>query len=370
MRECLIFAHGGGMNMPQTELPAIGKISPEAFRDYIYPNLGDSRPEVLVGPQSGVDIAITRVAPGTVMATTTDPVFIVPAYGWDRAAWFAVHILASDAATSGLPPSLMTVDLNLPLSITTEQFRSLWTAFSRTCKQLGIAVISGHTARYEGCEFPMVGGATVMSIGSEERYITTAMAERGDIILCTKGAAIEATGLFAATFPDYVQKHLGHDILSRADALFEKMTVVEDAGVAAAQGVRGQGVTAMHDATECGVVGGVYEMAESSRLGVILRDDQIPVKEETRAICNLTGIDPLISISEGTLLAAVKPHAVDRVVSALKSRGIEAAIIGEMLDSSQGMWRESKGKRTLLQHPRIDPFWAAFGRLAQEGGNR
>ncbi len=358
------------MSVAQSELPSIGKISPEVFRDYIYPNLGENRAEVLVGPQSGVDIAITRVAPGTVMATTTDPVFIVPVYGWNRAAWFAVHILASDAATSGLSPSLMTVDLNLPLSITTEQFQSLWTAFSTTCKQLGIAVISGHTARYEGCEFPMVGGATVMSIGPESEYITTSMAKKGDVILCTKGAAIEASGLFAATFPDYIEKHLGHDVLTRADALFEKMSVVEDAAVISAQGVRERGVSAMHDATECGVVGGVYEMAESSGLGVILQDDQIQVRPETRAICDLTGIDPLISISEGTLLAAVKPHAVDKVMSALKSRGIDSAIIGEMLDSSQGMWRESQGKRVALRHPRIDPFWAAFGRIAQDGGNQ
>ncbi|SMC01750.1 Hydrogenase maturation factor [Sulfobacillus thermosulfidooxidans DSM 9293] len=353
--------------MPSSELPIIGKISPEVFQDYVYPNLGEKRPEVLVGPQSGVDIAITRVAPGTVMATTTDPVFIVPAYGWERAAWFAVHILASDAATSGLPPSLMTVDLNLPLSITTAEFEKLWTAFAHTCQQLGIAVISGHTARYEGCEYPMVGGATVMSIGPEDRYITTGMAEKGDMVLCTKGAAIEATGLFAATFPDYIRQHVGEDIWKQADALFDHMTVVEDARIAAEQGVRSDGVTAMHDATECGVIGGVYEIAEASNLGVVLQDDKIIVRPETQAICTLTGIDPLISISEGTLLLTVKPHAVDKVMAALAARHIDVSVIGEMRDASEGMWRERQGKRIPLEHPRIDPFWAAFGRLAQGG---
>jgi len=57
----------------------------------------------MVGPAHGVDVGVVRVAPGTVMALTSDQVFIFLAYGWQRAAWFAVHMLASDAATSGLP---------------------------------------------------------------------------------------------------------------------------------------------------------------------------------------------------------------------------------------------------------------------------
>ncbi len=353
--------------MENSELPSMGKISPEVFQEYVYPNLGTARSEVLVGPKSGVDISITRVAPNTIMAATTDPIFIVPDYGWQRAAWFAVHILASDAATSGIAPSLMTVDLNLPLSITTVDFQQLWQAFSQTCKDLGIAVISGHTARYEGCQYPMVGGATVMSIGSEDSYVTTAMAEAGDLLLCTKGAAIETSGLIAATFPEYIRRHLGREVLEHADALFTSMTVVRDAITAASQGVREHGVTAMHDATEGGVVGSVYEIADASRLGVVLQDDAVIVRPETAAICSLVHIDPLISISEGTLLLTVKPHAVDKVINALHNEGIAVSVIGEMRPESEGMWREHHGMRSPLVHPRVDPFWAAFGALAAGG---
>lgn len=351
-----------------SELPAIGKISPEVFRDYVYPHLGAVNDNVLVGPQSGVDIAITRIAPGIVMATTTDPVFVVPQYGWERAAWFAVHILASDAATSGIQPSLMTVDFNLPLSITTQEFHSLWQGFAKTCADIGISVISGHTARYEGCNYPMIGGATVMSIGAEEQYVTTAMAKQGDVVLCTKGAAIEATGLFAATFPDYIRRSLGEDVYRAADALFEKMSVVEDAMAAASVGVREKGVTAMHDATECGVVGGVYELAEASHLGVTLYDDQVLVRPEVAAVAKLVDIDPLIAISEGSLLLTVRPTYVDAVTKALAARGISVAAIGEMTDPSAGMWRVHNNGQKPLIHPRVDPFWEAFGRTAEREG--
>ena len=120
-----------------------GKASAELFERVIWRRLGATDPSILVGPQHGVDVGVVRVADGVAMALSADPVFVVPAYGWERAAWFAVHILASDAATSGLPLRFMSVDLNLPPEITDDELAALWDAFSRTCDALGIAVITG-----------------------------------------------------------------------------------------------------------------------------------------------------------------------------------------------------------------------------------
>src|SRR5918912_1267005 len=143
------------------------------------------------------------------MALTADPVFIVPAYGWTRAAWFAVHILASDASTSGLPLRWMAVDLNLPPEITDEDLATMWDAFSSACAELGIAIVTGHTARYDGCAWPMVGGAVCLASGPEDAYVTPEMARPGDRVVVTKGAAIEATALFATTFPERLRSALG-----------------------------------------------------------------------------------------------------------------------------------------------------------------
>src|SRR4030065_294135 len=155
-----------------SEMPEIGKISPEIFNELIYPRLGAKSKSVIVGPQHGVDVGIVESG-GKAVALTTDPVFIVPEYGWERAAWFAIHILSSDAATSGLPPKFMAIDLNLPMSITKEQLEAMWGTMHRACEEIGIAIVSGHTARYEGCGYPMVGGATVIAMGPRGKYFTT-----------------------------------------------------------------------------------------------------------------------------------------------------------------------------------------------------
>ena len=121
----------------------LGKLTPERFEAIVLSRLGAPDAQVLVGPRHGVDVGVVRPAPGVAMALTTDPVFVVPAYGWERAAWFAVHILASDAATSGLPLRWMTVDLNLPAELDDEGLASSWEAYARTCGELGLAVVTG-----------------------------------------------------------------------------------------------------------------------------------------------------------------------------------------------------------------------------------
>jgi hydrogenase expression/formation protein HypE len=348
------------------ELPAVGKISADVFDTIIYPRLGRRRAEVLVGPQHGVDIGIIDIGGGRVMAVTTDPVFIVPPYGWERSAWFAIHILCSDAVTSALPLAYMAIDLNLPRSITASQFERMWSTMHEECEKLGVSIVTGHTGRYEGCDYPMVGGATVMAVGAKERYIAPTMARIGDVIFITKGAAVEAAGLFAATFPDRLAAEFGEAFAREAQEIFWQMSVVAEARIAASIGVREDGVTAMHDATECGVWGGLIEIAEASQVGMVIEEERVPVQDAIGKICALFGIDPYTSISEGTLLATCRPHKADELEQALGDAGILTARIGEVVPREQGCTLRRGGTSRPLEHPRVDPFWAAFGKAAAQ----
>lgn len=348
-----------------TDLP-IGKVGAEVFGEVILRRLGAADPDVIVGPRHGVDIGVVRVAPGVVAALSADPVFIVPAYGWERAAWFAVHILASDAALSGLPLRWMSVDLNLPRDLADEDLARLWEAYAATCDALGLAVVAGHTGRYDGCSWPMVGGATCIAVGAEDRYVTPAMAQPGDDVVVTKGAAIEATALFATTFPERVRGGVGEDAWRAADALFEQMTVVPETRAAADVGLRDDGVTAMHDATEGGVLGGLAELAAAADVGLRVGLDAIPVRPEVRAVCDLVGIDAYAAISEGTLIATVRPARTDAFLRALADVGVEAAVVGEVTAREHGVVLLDGAAVRPLRHPGSDPFWAAFGRWSAE----
>ncbi|MEM9188458.1 MAG: AIR synthase family protein [Myxococcota bacterium] len=343
--------------MASTTFPNLGKITSGFFEERIRPRLGASDPRVLVGPQNGVDSGILSLGAGQVLAVTTDPFFVVPEYGWDRAGWFAVHILASDLATSGLRPRWMSIDLNLPPSMTEAEFDALWTAVDRTCRDLGITVVTGHTGRYEGCAYPMIGGCTLMAQGSESEWVSVGQSQPGDAVIVTKSAAVEAAALMAASFPGQIRDHFDDAFLSRSERLFWKMSTVEDSLTAIAAGVRDQGVTAMHDATEGGVFGGIIEMANAARLGMRIDPAKVPLDDDIRAICDLYRMDPYCAISEGTLLLTCRPTKADDVLQALEEKNIAASIVGTC-EQTRGV---RLGDRT-LEHPETDPFWGAFAK--------
>ena len=345
--------------MDANEMPEIGKISPAIFKELIFPRLGARSDKILVGPQHGVDVGIVEIGDKAV-SLTCDPVFIVPEYGWERAAWFAIHIIASDAVTSGLKPKYLSIDLNLPMEMTKEQLEIVWDIIHRECEKLGIAIITGHTARYENCHFPMVGGATMVGIGELDEYVTPRLAGVGDKIIITKGPAIEATGILATMFPHLIREQFGADFSERAQQIFYKMSVVEDAMAAVSVGVRENGITAMHDATECGVWGGLYELAQAAGLGARIEKDRIIIEDCVVEICGYFNIDPYASISEGTLIIACKENKAQEAVKALAQKGIRASVVGELTAPEKGMVLVEDGKEKKLEHPIVDPFWRAF----------
>jgi len=350
------------------KLPEIGKISPEIFNELIFPRLGAVNKHILVGPQHGVDVGIVEIG-GKAVALTSDPVFIVPEYGFKRAAWFATHILASDVVTSGLPPTYLTIDLNLPLSITKEQLTEVWETIHEESKKMGMAIVCGHTARYDNCQYPMVGGATVLAVGSLDEYVTPKFVKPGDKIIITKGPAIEAVGIFSAMFPKYIARKFGDDFSKKAEMIFFKMSVVQEARAAVKIGVRDNGVSSMHDATECGIWGGIYEVARAAGLGARVEKEKIVVEDCIPEICELFRIDPYKSISEGTLIITCREHKADKLIEILAREGVKASVCGEMVETKKGMTLIAGGREQKLEHPIVDPFWKAFYDALQDYKN-
>jgi hydrogenase expression/formation protein HypE len=351
---------------------ALGKLSPEAFARIVAPHLGAVRAEVLAGPRAGHDAAVIKIGAGRVMAVTTDPLSVIPALGPARSARLACHLIASDLWTTGIPPAYASVDFNLPPHFTDAQFAEYWHAMSDEWAKLGVAVVTGHTGRYEGCDLSIVGAATLIGVGDEGRYVTPSMASPGDRVILTKGCAIETAAVAAALCPERLGAALAaagldEGALGRLRALESQVSVVADCRAAVRVGVRERGVTALHDATEGGVLGGLVELAKGCGHDLRIERSRIPIAPEVRVACGVLGVDPYTTIAEGALLVTAKPAHAAAVLGSLRDDGIVAADIGEVMKGSGRVWlSEPDGNVLTFDEPAPDPYWDAYARALRE----
>uniref|UniRef100_A0A832MN01 AIR synthase n=1 Tax=Eiseniibacteriota bacterium TaxID=2212470 RepID=A0A832MN01_UNCEI len=355
------------MATPTGTAAALGKIAPAFFRDAIAPHLGAARPEVLAGPRAGHDAAIVRIGAGRVMAVTTDPLSLVPAWGPARSARIACHLIASDLWTTGIPPAYASVSFALPPGLDDGTFGRYWRAMSDEWAALGVAVVTGHTGRYPGCDLSIVGACTLVGVGDEGRYVTPAMASPGDRVIVTKGCAIETTAVAAHLFPQRMLRHTDEDGLARARAWADRVSVVADCRAALRVGVRERGVTALHDATEGGVLGGLLELAQGAGCDLRVERARIPLAPEAEAACAAFGIDPWWALSQGTLVVAARADRAAAVLEAIREEGIEAAEVGEVVRGDGALWLTlPDGRVERIAAPQPDPYWAAYDRAVRE----
>lgn len=331
-----------------------GKIDREFFEERIASRLGATRDDVRKGPQHGVDFGVVDVGQQA-LAVATDPISILPALGFERAGEFAVDIVLADVAVSGLDPSHLAISFSLPPEMDDEAFERVWTAIDRECRDLGVSIVTGHTARYEGCSFPWVGHGTAFAVGATDDLVYPDGARPGDSILVTRGPAVESTGLLTTLFPDAVG--LDEATLATAQARLDETGSVRDAMTASAVG----GVSAMHDATEGGLLGAFHEMAASAGVRFVVDSDAVPMRPGVRETCEQLGMDPWRATTAGTLVLTVDADRESAVVEALRERDTPVGVAGHV-ETGEGVVLDGEATTP----PEGDSSWPVYERLLEE----
>jgi hydrogenase expression/formation protein HypE len=341
----------------------IGKINADVFDKFLLERLGHQDESVIVPPMTGVDAGVIDIGNDRVLVVAEDPIFTIPGLPLEMFGWYTVHIGASDIAVMGVKPQYMTYTLLMPPETSDYDFQIIVDSIHHTAKDLEIAIIGGHTGYYPGFSAPTIGGITVFALAEKGKYVTPAGALPGNDVLLTKGPAIETAAILSVVREKELQKNYPQSLIDRAKDLSKQMTVVNDALTAIEAG----GVTAMHDATEGGVIGGLFEIANASGVGMEIDETLFLYPDEVRMVCEAFDIDPLAAIAEGSLLITANPENSDNIIQKLKEIDIFASIIGRVI--------ENPGERTIQRRdgtiaplciPNQDPFWPAFFKGLEE----
>jgi hydrogenase maturation factor len=247
----------------------------------------------------------------------------------------------------------LSISLLLPPGTTDDVLEHIWKEVHQECEKLDIAIVGGHTGSYPGITYPLNGGCTIVGLGTKSQLTPACNAKNGDCVIMTKGPAIEATGILAVQAEKQLSKQYGESFVERSKSYFFQMTVVKDALIAAPY------AHAMHDATEGGLLNGVYEIAAASNTGVTIYEDRIFIPYEIRSVCSHFKIDPLISISEGTLLITAAQENCGNIIRELAENDIPAWNIGEITPGERIFVRKN-GQESTLGPVAADPFWPAY----------
>lgn len=322
----------------------LGKVSETVLKRSVLNQIKHRREEVLVGPAIGEDCSILAVAEDEVLVISTDPITgTVQDIGT-----LAVHITANDVASNGAEVIGIMLTILLPDGTSEAELRTMMQEIESVCGKLNIEVIGGHTEITKAVHQPIV---TVTGVGKMKRseMIKTAGAKPGQEIVMTKWAGLEGTAIIASAKEAELKTKYSSSFIDGAKKFIEYISVVPEAMVA-----RAVGVTSMHDVTEGGIYGALWEIGAASKVGLEVDLKKILLKQETVEICEFYDINPYMLISSGCML--IITDKANYLVDRLKAGGIAAAVIGRITEGNDRIIINEEERR-YLEPPKSDELY-------------
>jgi hydrogenase expression/formation protein HypE len=299
-----------------------GKLPSDVLEKRILSSFRFKREEVLVRSRVGEDCSVLDFGEYACVVST-DPITGAS----NEIGRLAVHISCNDVAANGVEPFGLLFTILAPEGTTLEVLQDIVRQAAEEAASLKVEIIGGHTEITPAVN-RIVVSTTAIGRAAKDRVVTSSGAKPGDCIILTKWAGLEGTAIIAHDFEKRLRGRVDDALLESAQAMMGHISVVKEGMIAGETGA-----TAMHDVTEGGVLGALWELAEASGVGLRIYRDKIPVRPETRAICEEFGLNPLKLISSGCMLISCRDG--QGMLEALNREGIPASIIGEVVEEGR-----------------------------------
>jgi hydrogenase expression/formation protein HypE len=273
------------------------------------------------------DQAVLQVN-GSRLAFTTDSFVVTPIFfpGGDIGR-LAVNGTVNDLAMSGARPLYLSAAFILEEGLATEDLRRVVQSMSEAARQAGVQLVTGDTKVVNRGKGDKVF-ITTTGIGVLEKpvQISADRARLGDKVILSGHVGDHGMAILSQRENLEFEGVIESDCAALHGLVADMLDVTDD-------------IHCLRDATRGGVATVINEIAAHSRVGVLLRETEIPVRDTVRGACEILGLDPLYVANEGKLVAIVAAHAAEDVVARMRQNplGREARVIGEITDDHPGM---------------------------------
>ena len=324
----------------------LGKLSNHDLERLLLSKFRPQRPEVVLGPGVGLDCAVVDLG-GELCVLSSDPITSASAH----MGALAVHVCCNDAAAAGAQPIGVMTTLLLPPGTLDEELERIADDVAQAAWQAGIDVLGGHTEFTDAVTRPLIS-ATILAKAPQGRLVDAGHMQVGDGLYMTKWAALEGSFILATDDEKKVRTLLTAQEYDQVLGWGEALSIVPEASAAWQAGAH-----AMHDATEGGVLGAAWEMAQASRCGLDMQSAAIALRPESIKIAAGFGMDPLRLMASGCLLIALPDQNAGALQKQLDDRGIALSRIGTAVPAAQGVRCDGQA----LCPPAADERYKAMG---------
>ena len=322
----------------------IGKVPENVLKHSVMKQLHYKRDEVVLGPGIGEDCAALALAEDEIFVMSTDPITGTA----KDIGKLAIQITANDLASAGAEPIGVLLTILLPDGTREIALKRIMEQMELACREAKMQILGGHTEVTAVVNQPVVNVAGVAK-AKKGSLISTAGARAGMDIVVSKWVGIEGTMIFAKEKEAELKEHFPADFVDTAIGFDRYLSVVPEAAVATQSSV-----AAMHDVTEGGLFGALWEMAEASGVGLEIDLKKIPIRQETVEICEYFDVNPYGLISSGMMLMASADG--NALVLALQEAGIPATVIGKATEGNDRVIIRDEERR-FLEPPKTDELY-------------
>jgi hydrogenase expression/formation protein HypE len=186
-----------------------------------------------------------------------------------------------------------------------------------SCAEAGAAIVTGDTKVMGRGEIDGIVLNTT-GVAITDRVISDCGLQPGDRLIVTGTIGDHGMAVMATRHGLALDGDLRSDVAPLNGLISTVLALTPDA------------VVAMKDPTRGGLASALHEMADKSRVGMIVDEPALPITPQVRAAGELLGIDPMHVANEGKALLGVRPNVADTILGALRAHplGRAAAIIG------------------------------------------
>ena len=341
-----------------------GKLDSDLLKKIVFDKIKYRDDSVKVRPGIGEDCAVVDFGEWDCVMSTDPISAAVKDIGR-----LCIHITCNDIASNGAKPLGIMLAVMLPVGTCPEDIEYIMEQAADTAAELKVEIIGGHTEITPAVKQPVIVSTAIGKSLAGTLQTGNDMVP-GDYIMMTKSCGLEGAGIAAADYgeellslkDDNGKAIFDPEEIARAESFIDRVSVVRE-GVAAGR----VGTHGMHDITEGGILGAVWEMCQISGTGAEIWEGDIPMEPETRKICDHFGLDPLRLISSGSMVIIAGQDKKDEMIRALENENIPVSVIGRVKEEKEGVYlvrrvptcgQEGEGRiRTTIDPPGTDEIY-------------